>query len=185
MYAGIDFSLNCPCIAVSDINIINFEDCQFYYSTINKKFQYDVENIHGTVQLGYCSEEERFLNLTEWAIKTIGDSRNIGLEGYAYAAKGRVFSIAEATGLLKNALWLNEIETDIITPTEVKKFATGKGNASKELMEEVFTKETGVDLRTLLRQTKKQNSPSGDIIDSYYILKCLVNRMHMIKGEKK
>jgi Holliday junction resolvasome RuvABC endonuclease subunit len=56
-------------------------------------------------------------------------------------------------------------------PTQIKKFATGKGNANKELMQDSFVKETGVDMKKLLTMTEKQWNPSSDIIDAYYIAK--------------
>ena len=43
------------------------------------------------------------------------------LEGYAFAAQGQVFNIGENTGLLKHKLYKNNLNTQIVTPTEIKK----------------------------------------------------------------
>ena len=56
------------------------------------------------------------------------------IEDYAYAAKGRVFSIGELGGVIKVLLWDYTILVMKVTPSELKKFVTGKGNAKKELM---------------------------------------------------
>ena len=68
---------------------------------------------------------------------------------------------------------------DIIPPSEIKKFATGKGNASKEKMYESFFQETGVPLTSFLGMSRQKTepqkikSPVSDIVDSYYICKFL------------
>jgi Holliday junction resolvasome RuvABC endonuclease subunit len=62
----------------------------------------------------------------------------------------------------------------IIEPSRVKKCATGKGNADKQAMYEAFTKETKTDLLSVFDQ-KTLSNPVTDVIDSFYILKSLVN----------
>ena len=60
----------------------------------------------------------------------------------------------------------------VFAPSTIKKFATGKGNANKELMYEAFVEETGDDLAKLFEfDPYKGQSPVSDIIDSYYIAK--------------
>ena len=89
-------------------------------------------------------------------------------------SKGRVFNIAENTGVLKYKLWQSRIPVTITPPTTIKKFATGKGNADKFAMYEAFKKETKVDLRKEISPNKKDvGNPVSDIIDSYYICKHL------------
>ena len=57
-------------------------------------------------------------------------------------------------------------------PTVVKKFATERGNATKEMMYEQFSKETKVDLMNLVTPDKtKLTNPVTDIVDAYYICK--------------
>lgn len=61
----------------------------------------------------------------------------VGIEEYAFGARGRGLSILhELGGVVKH--WLHTQEALVVTypPTEVKKFATGKGTASKEEMVE-------------------------------------------------
>jgi Holliday junction resolvasome RuvABC endonuclease subunit len=54
-----------------------------------------------------------------------------------------------------------------VAPTEVKKFATGKGNAKKDDMLEAFIIQTGVDPRVVLDYYGE--TPISDIVDSYFI----------------
>ena len=91
------------------------------------------------------------------------------LEDYAYAATGRVFNIGENTGILKYRLARSDINIYTVTPNEVKKFATGKGNANKELMLSNFITQTGVDVREIMDYAGE--NPISDIVDSYYICK--------------
>ena len=87
-------------------------------------------------------------------------------------AKGQVFNIGENTGILKYKLRERVApKMSIFAPSEIKKFATGKGNANKMLMYEAFTEETGDDLSLIFGpwdQGYKGQSPVSDIIDSYY-----------------
>ena len=55
-------------------------------------------------------------------------------------------------------------------PSVVKKGATGKGNADKDMMYEAFLKETKIDLKKIF-DTDKVGNPVSDIVDSYYVAK--------------
>jgi Holliday junction resolvasome RuvABC endonuclease subunit len=117
---------------------------------------------------------ERYQRLSEWVIECIrwykGRVQCVYLEDYAFAATGRVFNIAENTGILKHQLHVNKFKFETIPPTVVKKEATGKGNANKELMYETFLAETNVDVKSLLTpNSTKIVNPVSDIVDSYYI----------------
>ena len=104
-------------------------------------------NIRGELFPDYTAECGRYDSISDWAVDLLIGSEQVALEDYAYGAKGRVFHIAENTGILKYKLWQQSIPLDVIQPTRVKKLASGKGNASKQEMFEAFVKETGTDLR--------------------------------------
>jgi len=57
----------------------------------------------------------------------------------------------------------------LIPPSIIKKYATGKGNANKELMYEAFYNETKVDLQNILNCSI--TNPLTDIVDAYFICK--------------
>ena len=71
-------------------------------------------------------------------------------------------------GLLKYKLYKNDYHYNLLAPAQVKKFATGKGNANKELMLEAFEKDTGANLKKF---ECNFTSPVSDIADSYFICK--------------
>jgi crossover junction endodeoxyribonuclease RuvC len=71
------------------------------------------------------------------------------MEGYAMGAprgKGgnnNSFSIGELGGVLKFAIYKSRIPLLLVPPTSLKLFATGKGNANKEVVMEAISKHSG------------------------------------------
>jgi hypothetical protein len=57
-----------------------------------------------------------------------------------------------------------------VVPSVVKKVATGKGNADKDLMYESFSKETNTDLKKIF-DVQKIGNPISDIVDSFLLRK--------------
>jgi len=181
---GIDYSLNSPAICISN-GSWNFNDCNFYYLTDKVKWHGEIlNNIKGTPHKPYSNPISRFNNLSNWVFKTIFESditfydRNsfkVFLEGYSYGSKGQaLFQIAENCGILKWNFMTRSIPYEIIPPAIVKKGATGKGNANKELMYDQFCKDTKTDLIGEFKMNTLGN-PITDIVDAYYIAKCGVN----------
>ena len=177
---GIDYSLNSPalCIASGDMS---FKNCKFHYISSKKKYIGQFDNITGTEYPEWSDPIERFTKISQWvhtSLRSYGDmdlfngKKVVHLEGYSYGSKGQaIFQIAENCGILKYSLLNIKIEYNIIVPSIVKKFATDKGNANKELMYEHFCKDTKTDLmKTLDMQTL--SNPVTDIVDAYYIARC-------------
>ena len=177
---GIDYSLNSPalCIASGDMS---FKNCKFHYLSSKKKYIGQFDNITGTEYPEWSDPIERFTKISSWvhtSLRGYGDMELfagktvVHLEGYSYGSKGQaIFQIAENCGILKYSLLNSKIEYNIIVPSIVKKFATDKVNANKELMYEHFCKDTKTDLmKTLDMQTL--SNPVTDIVDSYYIARC-------------
>jgi Holliday junction resolvasome RuvABC endonuclease subunit len=73
-------------------------------------------------------------------------------------------------------LWQNDITFKTVPPTVVKKFATGKGNSTKDQMLEQFIKDEGIDLKEELQPTRKLGSPTTDLVDAFYICKYFVSK---------
>ena len=85
-------------------------------------------------------------------------------------SRGRVFEIAENTGLLKHRLWHAGFNIVLVPPTVNKRFATGKGNAQKDAMYEAFVQQTGVKLAKLYQpKGKKIGNPVSDLVDSFFL----------------
>ena len=192
MKIGIDYSLSSPgvCVNTSEEEF-RYEDCKFYYLTNTKKYEGTfkekmafgtsaVEYI-GAPHRPYSSEPERYNNIANWAIdiiKLYGDAKTginrinptIQIEDYSFGSTGRVFHIAENLGLLKYKLKIEcGWDYTLLAPSVIKKFATDKGNANKEMMLHAFQGDTGVNLGELFESSAK--SPISDVVDAYFICK--------------
>ena len=174
---GIDYSLNSPAICVSASGSTGFSDCTFYYLTNKKKYIGKMlENVIGYEHKEYNGPIERFKNLSDWVLHILDtlhkkqDNKIIFIEGYSYGSKGQaIFQIAENGGILKYRLQ-KKYECRTMAPSVIKKFATGKGNADKEMMYETFKRTQTVDFKKVFG-VEKLNNPITDIIDSYYIMR--------------
>ena len=173
---GIDYSLNSPAICIAD-NSFDFNKCSFHFLTSKKKHIGNFgKNIFGYEHKEYNTPIERFTNISSWALDIIHkhkkDTAKVFIEGYSFGSKGQaVFQIAENCGILKYRLQMSPtILYDTIVPSVVKKHASGKGNADKQLMYNSFLNHTGADLLKAF-DMGKLNNPVTDIVDSYYIAK--------------
>jgi len=173
---GIDYSLNSPAICIAGDNF-DFDKCSFHFLTSKKKNigQFG-KNIFGYEYKEYNTPIERFTNISNWALDIIhkhkSDTAKVFIEGYSFGSKGQaVFQIAENCGILKYKLQMSPTMLyDTIVPSVVKKYASGKGNADKQLMYDSFKEHTKKDLMKMF-DMQKLNNPVTDIVDSYYIAK--------------
>lgn len=108
----------------------------------------------------------------------------IGIEGYSYSsATTNIIDIAETVGILKYVLaeWLGAGRIHTFAPSEIKKFATGKGNANKVAMYEKFLEQElalaeFLKKEKMIEEYKNILSPFDDLIDAYYIAKILESK---------
>ena len=173
--AGIDYSMTSPAICLYDDSAgdCTFDNCVIYYLTQNKKYEVQFKNIYGQY-FEYDNEMQRYDIISSFFLDRMLEVAPIEkayIEDYSMGSKGRVFHIAENTGIFKYRMWQFGVAFQTVAPTVIKKFATGKGNANKEKMQEVFESENTIRLKHELNQTEKQWNPSSDIIDAYYICK--------------
>ena len=165
---GIDYSLTSPAICIDNGSLM------FFYLT-NKKKHIGMmsEEIIGYEHKEYKTPIHRFKQISDFVLDIISDykSPKCYIEGYAYGAKGQgLFQIAENCGILKYRLLQKGYTYNTVVPSVVKKGATGKGNADKDMMYEAFVKETKLDLKKIF-DTEKVSNPLSDIADSYFIQK--------------
>lgn len=79
----------------------------------------------------------RLVHLRQEVMREVDDLDGdvlVAIEGYAHARGFRAHQMGELGGVIRAALWGQRVPTIIVTPTALKRFATGKGNASKEMM---------------------------------------------------
>ncbi len=190
LLAGIDYSLVSPavCLFRGEIGEWDVEKCEFHYLSKAKKYAEIDEYMKPRKQTvrvaghAYPTEYEgnnendcgRYDALSDWVLGLVENCSGVALEDYAFAAKGRVFHIAENGGILKWKLYNLYIPCILVEPTVVKKFGAGYGGAKKLDMHEAFKKETGVDLWKKITPGKKDvGNPTTDMVDAYYICKWL------------
>lgn len=185
--AGVDYSINSPCVCIFDSEDSNpqfsINDCYFYLISVKKSECKSYLNDRIEIHHRNITHEPDFsvvrymYNAEAFAeVLTAHDCVDVGIEDYAYAASGRVFHIGENCGILKSYMTANAISYNVYSPSEIKRFATGKGNANKEAMYEAFEQETGISLIDIIYKDRKIpkipiQSPVTDIIDAYYICK--------------
>jgi hypothetical protein len=182
--AGIDYSLTSPAICVYEYDVeeekkefFSFRECKSYCLTNNKRqLASNIPNIIIEPYPTYSTEQERQDHLSNWSLDILAACSAIYIEGYAYGASDRsTRPIAENMGLLKHKLWKGRLPFTAIPPTVIKKFATSKGNSSKDDMHNAFVKElfTPSNLQELLTpKAKRIINPISDLVDAYFVLKC-------------
>ena len=177
--AGIDYSLTSPAICVWRSNndrVFDFDSCDVYYlENVSRPTTHGCLNIHGEPYPEWKTEEERHDKLSDWTMSIVKGCE-VFIEGYAFATTGKshVRSVTENTGLLKHKMHKVKIPFTSIPPSVIKKYATGKGTANKELMYEAFNAElvTPSDLQQRFKpKSKKLSNPVTDIVDAYFIAK--------------
>jgi Holliday junction resolvasome RuvABC endonuclease subunit len=157
-------------LTVFEGNSFNFKSCSFY-SLSDYKIQ-NFDNFHFETHKDWIMNEERYHNISEWVMNKIPMDSIVAIEGYAMGARGRaIFNIAENGGLLKWKLWDKKIPFLLYSPAAIKKFATGKGTATKLMMYDAWIQETGFKLMDKIQPKRMLGNPTTDIIDSYFICK--------------
>lgn len=177
---GIDYSLRCPALCViqpykAASTIVPFASCEFYFLTDQKSLAIDKMNIHGTLMGSWSCPEERYETIADWILGVLRKHKcmSIGLEDYAFRASNQssLTQLAESTGLLKYFLHENGMTYTKYSISAIKKFATSKGNATKDLLYDAWLKDTAIDLNGVFgrKSDATSRSPVSDIVDAYYI----------------
>ena len=168
---GIDYSLTSPCVCISKDK--TFSNSYFYFLNDRKTVQGKFHNILGEEHEEYLTDQERYENIASWVLTILGGFEKeevvVLIEDYSFGSKGKVFNLSENCGILKYMLYKNDYKFFTVPPTVVKKYATGKGNATKEKMYEAFVAETGIELHNIISPTTKLGSPTTDVVDAWYI----------------
>ena len=168
---GIDFSLSSPAYTLVSATKVS---CVVYTNIKRQREFYNPPNFYLTIypiKQNFTSIYDRMLYFANITSEQIQSVESIYLEDYSFSSVGKVFTIAEITGFVKYQCWLAGKPPKLLSPTAIKKFATGKGNANKELMIDAFQQQTAIDLYEILgiNKHRKNKSPISDIVDSFHI----------------
>jgi Holliday junction resolvasome RuvABC endonuclease subunit len=176
--AGIDFSLSCPAMCVHIGDDWCPENCHFFYLYgVAKWVRQDKKLVSQKFQ-PFMSQEERLDWISSWFIGHISNMKctDIFIENYSYTShSSSTHVLAEGCGVLKHKLWKEKLNIHLLPVTSIKKFATGKGNATKEGMCRSFANE-GLWVDKIL-PCPLGKSPLADLVDAYYITKMGFSQM--------
>lgn len=189
-YVSIDYSITSPSVCLFNNNSpFSFESCRFLvmrnHSNKNRisktTFPENIEFVDSVAKIDTDSNIKRYTQNAEsvmnWLKSNIQDEVKIVLEGYSMGAKGLTFNIGEATGIFKSMCYQNGWETSDISPSSIKKFATGKGNSNKFSMLEAFELSVYDGNRpewiSNFITEKEIKAPITDIVDSFFLNKMI------------
>lgn len=173
MIAGIDYSMTSPAICVGERHY-TMNECKFLVFTDKKKFVGTYKNITCLEYPNWNTNEHRYDLLSQKVLNFLieNDVQKAWIEGYSFGSKGLVFNLQENTGLLKHKMYLNKFPFDVISPPQIKKIQTGKGNQNKEQMYSAWIKDGGAPIQEFFQPKQtKIGSPVSDIVDSYYVMR--------------
>jgi Holliday junction resolvasome RuvABC endonuclease subunit len=174
MFIGIDYSMSSPamCLLSSDGS---FKNSQHYFLSSKKKdLTVPSQNIHCGMHKPYQTEIERYTNIADFFLQVlvaIKEPLQIFIEDYSMGSKGRIFAIAENTAILKYKIVQAGFSFSTFPPTVIKKYASGKGNADKDMMYKAFLDKGHSDIKRFYHEkpNAKVASPVSDIVDAFFI----------------
>jgi Holliday junction resolvasome RuvABC endonuclease subunit len=194
LIVGVDYSITSPGVVVFGVDeewnrtFVKFKG----FTEVRKKADLQRELVHYKKD-HFSSEEERFDFMSNEVVAFIRECTAhadcatdvyVAIEGYALGAKGLIFNIAEATGLVKHKIWNAGYRMRIYEPGVIKKFATGKGNCDKVGMGDAFIESVDLYKPELSEALPDYESPKGDLVDAYWIAVLLYNELLLRHGIK-
>ena len=91
---------------------------------------------------------ERLVEIRQEVFKEVMYGNLVVIESYAFSRPNQAHQIGELGGVLRVMFHESNLEVLEVAPTQLKKFATGKHNASKEEIAVAAYKKWGVECRT-------------------------------------
>lgn len=174
-YVGLDLSLTGTGVVVLDQN------CEVVFvKTLKNK-------LRGEERLSYLQSVIRAV-IAKYPLATYC------VEGYAMGMRsGQSFSIGELGGVIKLLLWTRGKVFNLVTPTALKKFVTGKGKAEKDMVILNVYKKWGweaadnnqADAYVLAQIAKEIDSPSDNLAKYQEEVIEVILNPPVKKGKKK
>lgn len=173
---GIDYSYTCPAVCVLTNKLVNTPQWFVNYKKTGKPYP-DLPNVEWSTSTTE-TEVSRYIELATWVLDIVRRTNPelIVLEDYAFGANGRLTQLSENAGTLKVKLFEHypQIPLRIVAPTTMKKFATGRGIATKDDVWAAFIKRRpdAAPWAALCHpKATRIGSPVGDIADAYFLAK--------------
>lgn len=170
---GIDYSYTCP--AVCAVNAVTDHVEWFVHYKKEGKPYPPLPTVRWSVSEA-TTEVERYLELARWVVDVVylTTPKLIVLEDYAFSANGRITQLSENAGTLKVKLFERypDVPLKIVAPTTMKKFATGRGIATKDDVWNAFVAQrpdAAQWAKLCHPKAVKIGSPTADIADAYFL----------------
>ena len=80
--------------------------------------------LRGAARLHYIAEELKYYISEEWTRDPI---ELTAIEGYSYQSVGRLAQLGELGGVIRYLLYQKRVPVQIVAPSQLKKYITGKG----------------------------------------------------------
>lgn len=156
MYCGLDVSLRGTGVCILD------ENGEVSYENIIRTFPKD--------QLEY-----RFAYIMdELHVVVTSKPKMVFIEDLSYGSKGRgAYQLSGIHYMVRTfILYANDMEFEVIQPTVLKQYITGKGNSNKEMMIECVNKKYG----KCYRYNKTKSKSEDDLADAYGLARMCFER---------
>nr|CAI3971247.1 RuvC-like Holliday junction resolvase [Ochrobactrum phage ORM_20] len=169
-----DYSMSSPamCLKTGD------ETYHIHVVNSRKKFEGTYTSGNFTFTVHYYDPKKnghdditRFGMISKIFLDNLIDEKDkvAAFEAYAFGAKGMLATIGECTGIMKHELVERGYSILTLSPTTVKKYATGSGKADKSQMAEAFHALHRFHVWELLGCKNDSESPTSDCVDSYFV----------------
>lgn len=175
---GVDMSLN----GTAAVILQGGQMIDYWFFTSKKKLAQDPHAVFCKFA-GPDKEQnhaDRLHLIINWMMEMLTNNLIMisAFEDYAFAAKGRVFSIGELGGLMKYLFFVRNIPYRLYSPQSIKKFVTGSGGADKIQMVMRVMKRWGHDFT-------KYDEHSSDLADAFGTAKLLEMELKVRRGQIK
>lgn len=179
---GIDYSINSPAVVKANLdnNLDIYKLSYIGFSSVKKTANLDSNIIHYNNKKQFQNNYEKYIWVRDNIFTYIASPDYVAMEGYAFATKGLVFNIAEATMCTKLAIYENSIPIRIYDPNSIKLYATGMGNSKKLEMEVAY--ENFSELKPNWSHLPASKNPKEDLIDAFFTLKLLQLELKLRHG---
>jgi hypothetical protein len=191
-FAGLDFSITCPALTIYDDKTNEYE--VYVWTNVKKLEGYSLIKNNGKTYFFNIDYLERKKDHYEYYFKLVDsiihkiESKKIealGIEQYAFGGSGKLTILAEAVGMIKRFYFKTYNKYIMEVPIQLGKMVGNsefRGDASKYTNIQYFLKNECNFLESL-HLSIRDESPVGDIVDSFNIMKSLVYLHKKINGE--
>lgn len=174
-FVGVDYSLSSPAYCISSSDDPTPDDCTFIvYADKKAHLKISHPQIKVIKKNEDLKEMARYIANSDMLFDFLHRDfiEGVFMEGYSFGStSSSMMQIAENAGVFKHRLHQFEVPVTVFPPTTIKKFATGKGNATKHMMYDAWLKHDGWDLISIFKAVSPNTNPLSDLVDSYFILR--------------